>query len=622
MVPMAALLEESGDFVAEVERLRSLAFGSGSGLYRPPSSSDLLAVLGLADALLAGDASQAVTLAEPLGYEVVRFVDTSTGQVLLGARERLMGGAQTLGWGSFFLLQGFRADALVEVPHVLSDSHTEELGARTLLAAGARGFLLAGAHRHANGPGTADVAHLSDTIFHQVHRSWIGAAAQTDSWQVHGFAATNHSFPEGTDAVLSNGDGGVSPEVLALDRAIEGRGHRSHAYNTLDPADATNLAVNGGEAGTTFAALGGTTNRQGQLSRSRGGRFIQVEFEQSLRFTASERIISAAALAEAIAATSSFQVQGSQLSQLASRAELIGFGAEWAFRDDGSDQGISWRGLDFDASTWQRGEGQLGYGDGDETTTVGGGPSGAHFITTYFRHRFDLADPTALQGLDLAVIRDDGVAVYLNGVEVLRNNLSANPTHTTLASAAIAGADESVPVRTTLPLASLPAGLLRQGTNVLAAEIHQSGAGSSDISFDAELVGTTSQVVLDVDLDAPFSPSSLQTSDLLIDGASSALAAVALDADTIRFTLPELSGGSHSLRLAAGSLQASDGTALGAWEHTITVAAAPQYSVWQTPRLQLGDAPLSGYGSSSDQVELLWQTRPAGGGSEDHFTVD
>jgi hypothetical protein len=82
----------------------------------------------------------------------------------------------------------------------------------------------------------------------------------------------------------------------------------------------------------------------------------------------------------------------------------------------------------------------------------------------------------------LRVLRDDGAVVYLNGVEVWRTNM---PTGTvgfgTPASVAIAGADESTFVQTTIS-----SSLLVSGTNVLAIELHQAGGTSTDVSFDLQ----------------------------------------------------------------------------------------------------------------------------------------
>ncbi len=51
-------------------------------------------------------------------------------------------------------------------------------------------------------------------------------------------------------------------------------------------------------------------------------------------------------------------------------------------------------------------------------------------------------------------------------------------------------------------------------------------------------------------------------------------------------------------------------------------AITPQYVVHHNPRLQLGDAPLTGFsGSETDQVEILWQTMQAAAGDQDGFVV-
>jgi hypothetical protein len=162
-------------------------------------------------------------------------------------------------------------------------------------------------------------------------------------------------------------------------------------------------------------------------------------------------------------------------------------GSVWKYLDNGSDQGTAWRAASFNDSTWRSGPAQLGYGDGDEATTVGFGPDANNkFITTYFRRAFNVTNSSLFTNLTLRVLRDDGAVVYLNGVEVWRTNM---PTGTvgfgTPASVAIAGADESTFVQTTIS-----SSLLVSGTNVLAIELHQSGGTSTDVSFDLQLIGS------------------------------------------------------------------------------------------------------------------------------------
>ena len=166
---------------------------------------------------------------------------------------------------------------------------------------------------------------------------------------------------------------------------------------------------------------------------------------------------------------------------------LVPTGATWKYLDNGTDQGTAWRATSFNDSTWPSGPAQLGYGDGDEATTLGFGPDGNNkFITTYFRRAFNITNASLFNGVTLRLLRDDGAVVYLNGVEVWRTNMPAGSVgYLTPASVAIGGADESVFVQTTIS-----SSLLLNGTNVLAIELHQSGGTSSDISFDLQLIGS------------------------------------------------------------------------------------------------------------------------------------
>lgn len=165
---------------------------------------------------------------------------------------------------------------------------------------------------------------------------------------------------------------------------------------------------------------------------------------------------------------------------------LVPAGAIWKYRDDGADLGRSWRQEPYDDSGWPAGPAQLGYGDGDEATVLGYGPNAAaKYPTAYFRKSFTVADPSVAVALVARVLRDDGIALYLNGVPVVLDNLpSRAPTFETLATVAIAGAEESAWTSW-----RLTPSLLLPGTNVLAAEVHQASPGSTDLSFDLELLG-------------------------------------------------------------------------------------------------------------------------------------
>lgn len=162
---------------------------------------------------------------------------------------------------------------------------------------------------------------------------------------------------------------------------------------------------------------------------------------------------------------------------------LIARGSVWKYLDDGSDQGTNWISPAFDDAAWASGPAQLGYGDGDEATVINGGPATARFITTYFRRTFVVENPAIVQGLELHVLRDDGAVVYINGQDVWRLSMpTGNITYQTLATT-----QSEYPFATN----SITFSGLVAGTNVIAVEVHQGSASSSDVSFELALFAVT-----------------------------------------------------------------------------------------------------------------------------------
>ncbi len=165
---------------------------------------------------------------------------------------------------------------------------------------------------------------------------------------------------------------------------------------------------------------------------------------------------------------------------------LVPFNAAWRYLDNGVDQGTSWLNPAFDDSTWPDGTAKFGFNTGNGnagfSTVLGYGSDSANkYRTYYFRKQFPVAAGESFAGLFLEIFRDDGVAVYLNGQEIYRNNLPAGPL--AYADLAANASDNGSSVQSaTVPLTGLLA-----GTNVLAAEVHQSSVGSSDAVFDLRL---------------------------------------------------------------------------------------------------------------------------------------
>ena len=160
-------------------------------------------------------------------------------------------------------------------------------------------------------------------------------------------------------------------------------------------------------------------------------------------------------------------------------SELIVFSDEWIYLDDGSDQGIAWREIEFDDGDWLSGDSPLGYGtfgSDTPTTIVNFGDDSSNKIpTTYFRHFFEIDDPLLVDSLAIDLEVDDGAILYMNGIELLRFRADGADSFDDHSSEI---ATETV---SSFVLTDGLAAVLSEGTNVLAVEVHQWNDTSSDL---------------------------------------------------------------------------------------------------------------------------------------------
>lgn len=167
---------------------------------------------------------------------------------------------------------------------------------------------------------------------------------------------------------------------------------------------------------------------------------------------------------------------------------VVAFGDTWRYLDNGTDQGTNWSQRTFNDGAWGAGPAPLGYctsgcANYGIVTTVGFGPNAQNkYPTTYFRKAFNIDNASRVQGLILTLRRDDGALVYINGVEAFRVEMGGGAINY-LSYALQAGTYADL--QTTLPPAAVAA--LVTGTNIIAVEIHQGNASSSDIAMAARL---------------------------------------------------------------------------------------------------------------------------------------
>lgn len=139
-----------------------------------------------------------------------------------------------------------------------------------------------------------------------------------------------------------------------------------------------------------------------------------------------------------------------------------------------------WNTNGFITTGWNSGAGSIGYGDGDDNTTI------APCISVYMRQEFTSIDTSKILMAVLHADYDDAFVAYLNGVEIARANIGMpgqvppyNQPATTVYEALLY--QGSPPPSFTLDKQLLST-LLVPGTNVLSAEVHNYSAISPDMT--------------------------------------------------------------------------------------------------------------------------------------------
>lgn len=165
--------------------------------------------------------------------------------------------------------------------------------------------------------------------------------------------------------------------------------------------------------------------------------------------------------------------------------------SNWKYNDNGVFPGSDWNTASYNDASWPYGQGILGYGDNNEATVLDFGPDEQNKTTSYyFRGEIEISDISRFSDFKIGLLRDDGAVIYINGAEVLRDNMPEGLIEmNTFASSFAGNEDESTYF--SFPLSS---SYFQTGTNTIAIEIHQNSLTSSDLKFDLEL---TASIVLE-----------------------------------------------------------------------------------------------------------------------------
>jgi hypothetical protein len=183
----------------------------------------------------------------------------------------------------------------------------------------------------------------------------------------------------------------------------------------------------------------------------------------------------------------------------------------WAYSDDETDQDTlnpTWKAgpnivppFDPSSAGWLVGQAPFANIDMPFNTMI----SYVGGATYYFWTLMDI-DGAIPDTLRLRIRRDDCAVVYINGVEALRTGpdptLPPGSNYQTLCTgAAIGGNDEITYFESAVDAGPLN---LQASGNTISVEVHQNSAGSSDVSFDLEIVsGDVGLLANDSDPDGP-----------------------------------------------------------------------------------------------------------------------
>lgn len=158
---------------------------------------------------------------------------------------------------------------------------------------------------------------------------------------------------------------------------------------------------------------------------------------------------------------------------------IIRPGDIWKYFGNNKEPYEQWIALDFDDSLWQSDQAGFGFGDDDDSTIVD------HTTALFIRKSFFIEDVSKVLNMVFHVDFDDGFVAYLNGIEIARSNIgivNVRPDYNQLADSN----REAEIYRGGLPEIFVVENfreIIENGNNVLAIEVHNGSATSSDLSI-------------------------------------------------------------------------------------------------------------------------------------------
>jgi len=204
------------DYLAEIDYADEVVWGIGEDspavLWHQRSAQDLSVFHNTVTLIYEAQYRKAAKLAKTIGFDLIRYTDTSQGEAysgkvyyLLQDQMQMWDGEEVYPEGIFVFAPSAEYSLVVEVPHPQGDFRTALQGIGIFLEADVRALFLAGVHRRnfplhsdcKNAVGSdyrqSDAAHNIEHTFQAAH------VASEDKWgdelyylQLHGFGSTSY----------------------------------------------------------------------------------------------------------------------------------------------------------------------------------------------------------------------------------------------------------------------------------------------------------------------------------------------------------------------------------------------------------------------------------------------
>ncbi|MBK8365312.1 MAG: CotH kinase family protein [Bacteroidetes bacterium] len=152
----------------------------------------------------------------------------------------------------------------------------------------------------------------------------------------------------------------------------------------------------------------------------------------------------------------------------------------WKYYSSNPTPDTNWRNRSFNDAAWNTGAGGIGFGDGDDQTTI------SQCRTVLMRKTFNVSDTSQIVNAIFNIDYDDGFVAYLNGIEIARANIGVQGVRPAYNELAILSHEAKVyqgedPDSFFIDHALFKSALV-QGSNVLAVEVHNQPANSGDLT--------------------------------------------------------------------------------------------------------------------------------------------